>query len=84
MEDGERRDDRQQNQMALKRLTADGSDYRSQGGQVSLVGRAFPSLAFYSVLAPIVWMSSSKAKQGRYGGAEWSRAAMRCSGRWSV
>lgn len=55
----------------LKRLTADGSDYRSPGRRASMVARIFPSLSFYSLLAPIVFRSGSRAKRSRYGGAEW-------------
>jgi 1-acyl-sn-glycerol-3-phosphate acyltransferase len=59
----------------LTRLTADGSDYRSPPRRASLPGRIFPSFAFYSALAPIVWKSSALAKRGRYGSREWIRSS---------
>ena len=59
----------------MKRLTTPGSDYRSPDTPVSPVARLFPSLSFYGALAPIVWRSSTRAKRGRYGSAEWVQSS---------
>ena len=59
----------------MRKLPTTRGVYRSPEGRASPMARAFPSFSFYRVLAPIVWKSSSLAKRGRYGGAEWVQSS---------
>ncbi len=50
--------------------------YRSAAGTVSLLARAFPSLAFYSRFLAIVLRSGAQAKRGQYDDQAWWQSSL--------
>src|SRR5690349_11165216 len=51
-------------------------EYRTPPRRISLVSRAFPSLAFFTKFFGIVLRAGRVAKAGRYGGQEWSLSSL--------
>jgi 1-acyl-sn-glycerol-3-phosphate acyltransferase len=60
----------------VKNLNYENGEYRTEPVRPSLLGRLSPELSVYASIVRIVFTGSSKAKRGRYGGAEWAESSL--------